>query len=95
MTYIVQRKVRFYVVAYDGIDPLTGLERRRWLPVGHDRTEAEMVAAQVDGYRLAAPLPSFGPRDRDQPPSSLCVSPATPSLRQGGPLDDASFLPRA
>lgn len=34
MTYIVQRKDRFYVVAYDGLDPLTGRERRRWHPVG-------------------------------------------------------------
>ncbi len=36
MSYIVQRKDRFYVVAYDGLDPLTGRERRRWHPVGHD-----------------------------------------------------------
>ena len=28
MTYIVQRQDRFYVVAYDGIDPLTGREAR-------------------------------------------------------------------
>ncbi len=46
MTYIVQRKDRFYVVAYDGIDPLTGRERRRRLPAGHDRTEDKMVTAQ-------------------------------------------------
>ncbi len=30
MAYIIQRKDRFYVVAYDGLDPLTGKERRRW-----------------------------------------------------------------
>ena len=48
MTYIVQRKDRFYVVAYDGLDPLTGKERRRWHPVGHDRGEAEAVAARLD-----------------------------------------------
>jgi hypothetical protein len=29
MTYIVQRKDRFYVVAYDGLDPLTG-DLRGW-----------------------------------------------------------------
>ena len=44
MTYIVQRKDRFYVVAYDGVDPLTGRERRRWHPVGHDRDEALSIA---------------------------------------------------
>jgi hypothetical protein len=30
MGYIVQRQDRFYVVAYDGLDSLTGRERRRW-----------------------------------------------------------------
>ena len=48
MTYIVQRHNRFYVVAYDGLDPLTGRERRRWHPVGHDRDEAEALAARLD-----------------------------------------------
>jgi integrase len=59
-TYIVQRKDRFYVVAHDGIDPLTGRERRRWLPVGDDRTEAETVAAQLDGDRHPAPPAAGG-----------------------------------
>jgi hypothetical protein len=51
MTYIVQRKDRFYVVAYDGLDPLTGKERRRWHPVGHDRDETESVSARIDRDR--------------------------------------------
>ena len=48
MSYIVQRKDRFYVVAYDGLDPLSGNERRRWHPVGHDRDEAEVVRRRFD-----------------------------------------------
>jgi integrase len=47
MTYIVQRQDRFYVVAYDGLDPLTGKERRRWHPAGHGRRDAEALAARV------------------------------------------------
>jgi hypothetical protein len=47
MAYIVQRQNRFYVVAYDGLDPLTGKERRRWHPAGHDRHEAEQMAEQM------------------------------------------------
>ena len=39
MAYIIERKDRFYVVAYDGLDPLTGRERRRWHPAGRDRHE--------------------------------------------------------
>ena len=57
MSYIVQRKDRFYVVAYDGLDPLTGKERRRWHPAGHDRTEAERLVARLDEERLSD-LPS-------------------------------------
>jgi hypothetical protein len=30
MTYITTRNNRFYVVTYDGVDPATGKERRRW-----------------------------------------------------------------
>jgi len=59
MTYIVQRNDRFYVVAYDGIDPLTGKERRRWHPVGNDRREAEEIAAQL-AERRESPPPAIG-----------------------------------
>lgn len=47
MSYIVQRKSRFYVVAYDGYDPHTGRERRRWHPAGLDRRDAEDLAARI------------------------------------------------
>lgn len=30
MAYIVTKQNRFYVVTYDGLDPTTGKERRRW-----------------------------------------------------------------
>jgi len=61
MTYIVQRQDRFYVVAHDGLDPLTGKERRCWHPVGHDRAEAEAVAARLDSQRVAPPPAKGGP----------------------------------
>ena len=61
MTYIVQRKDRFYVVAYDGLDPLTGKERRRWHPVGHDRHDAELVAARIDRDNAGAAPRRGGP----------------------------------
>ena len=57
MTYIVERNTRFYVVAYDGLDPFTGRERRRWIPIGHDRTEAEAVVARLDSEHDAGPPP--------------------------------------
>jgi len=59
MTYIVQRKDRFYVVAYDGLDPLTGKERRRWHPAGNDRSDAEALVLRI--HREAQPaLPKVG-----------------------------------
>ena len=61
MTYIVQRQDRFYVVAYDGLDPLTGRERRRWYPVGHDPGEADALAARLDRERTSAPPKVGGP----------------------------------
>ncbi len=53
MTYIVQRKSRFYVVAYDGVDTLTGRERRRRHPAGHSRADAEDIAANIDTAQTA------------------------------------------
>ena len=57
MAYIVQRKDRFYVVAYDGLDALTGKERRRWHPAGRDRHEAQQMADRIERDAAgAAPL---------------------------------------
>jgi hypothetical protein len=48
MTYIVNRRDRFYVVAYDGIDPISGKERRRWHPAGASRDDAEDLSRQLE-----------------------------------------------
>lgn len=49
--YVVRKGDRWYAVVYEGLDPVTGKERRRWLPAGTTREEAEQLAA-----RLAAEL---------------------------------------
>ena len=51
----------FSVVAYDGLDPLTGKGRRRWHPVGHDRHEAEPVVARIDRDRAGTATARGGP----------------------------------
>ncbi len=61
MSYIVQRSDRFYVVAYDGLDPLTGRERRRWHAVGSDRAEAEQLAERLQVDRAGVPPARGGP----------------------------------
>jgi integrase len=55
MTYLVKRKGRFYVVVYDGLDALTGRERRRRHPAGTDRREAETVVARLQADRVDPP----------------------------------------
>jgi integrase len=45
--YVVRKGSRFYAVIYEGVDPLTGRERRRWHPAGESRGEAELLAAQL------------------------------------------------
>ncbi|MGH8776999.1 MAG: hypothetical protein ACRDWI_18245 [Jiangellaceae bacterium] len=59
MAYIIQRQDRFYVVAYDGLDPLAGKERRRWHPAGYDRHEAEQMAKRIEADD-AGPAPARG-----------------------------------
>lgn len=57
MAYIVNRKDRFYVVDYDGIDPITGRERRRWRLAGSSRADAESLAARLDQERAESQVP--------------------------------------
>ncbi|MEO6492577.1 MAG: hypothetical protein ABIP99_07055, partial [Ilumatobacteraceae bacterium] len=44
MAYIVKRNNHFFVVTYDGIDPTSGKERRRWQLAGTSRADAEAIA---------------------------------------------------
>ena len=60
MAYIVTHNSRFYVVAYDGINPLTGRERRRWHLAGASRLDAEAIVATID----AAASPPADPSTR-------------------------------
>ena len=45
--YVVAKGSRFYAVIYEGIDPLTGRERRRWHAAGANRREAEALAGRL------------------------------------------------
>jgi hypothetical protein len=42
--YVVAKGDRFYAVIYEGVDPITGRERRRWHAAGNDRDAAERLA---------------------------------------------------
>lgn len=60
MAYIVQRNNQFYVVAYNGVDPHTGKERRRWHPAGRSREDAEAIATRLGADRDTAQARAIG-----------------------------------
>jgi hypothetical protein len=45
--YVTQWRGRFYAVIYEGLDPVTGREIRRWHPAGNDRAVAERLATKL------------------------------------------------
>lgn len=45
--YVVAKGRQFYAVVYDGIDPITGRERRHWHAAGADRAIAQQLASQL------------------------------------------------
>jgi integrase len=45
--YVTRKRDRYYAVIYEGLDPVTGRERRTWHPAGIDRSEAERLAAYL------------------------------------------------
>jgi integrase len=58
--YVARKGDRYYAVIYEGTDPVTGRERRRWHPAGTDRVDAERLAAELarrrhnDGYERSS-----------------------------------------
>lgn len=42
--YVVAKGNCFYAAIYEGVDPITGRERRRWHAAGPDRGAAEAMA---------------------------------------------------
>jgi hypothetical protein len=67
VAYIVSKQNRFFVVTYDGLDPTTGKEHRRWHLTGDSREDAEAIAANLtrrtdlvrDRARSAATVTDF------------------------------------
>ena len=45
--YVVRKGDRYYAVIYEGTDPLTGRDRRRWYPAGIDKAAAEALASDL------------------------------------------------
>jgi integrase len=49
--YVTTKRGRYYVVIYEGLDPVTGRERRSWHPAGTDREAAERLARRLAAER--------------------------------------------
>jgi integrase len=50
--YVVRKNNQHYAVIYEGLDPITGRERRRWHPAGADRAQAEALANELAVERM-------------------------------------------
>jgi hypothetical protein len=52
--YTAKKGNRYYAVVYEGIEPTTGKERRRWYPAGTRKSEADkLVTALVKRHNDA------------------------------------------
>jgi len=49
--YVARKGDRWYAVIYEGLDPVTGRERRSWHAAGTERADAERLAARLAGER--------------------------------------------
>ncbi len=49
--HVARKRDRYYAVIYEGLDPVTGKERRSWHPAGTDRTEAAALVARLAAER--------------------------------------------
>jgi integrase len=52
--YVARKRDRYYAVIYEGLDPITGKEKRSWHPAGTNRADAEALAARLAAERDGA-----------------------------------------
>ena len=45
--YVTKKGKKYYVVIYDGIDPATGKEKRRWVAAGNRRDDADKLVTEL------------------------------------------------
>jgi integrase len=63
--YVAKKGKRWYAVIYDGVNPATGKEQRRWLPAGTRRRDAEKLVTELvkrrnDGEAVVTDKATFG-----------------------------------
>ena len=49
--YVARKGDRWYAVAYEGLDPVTGRERRSWHSAGTNRADADKLPARLAAER--------------------------------------------
>jgi hypothetical protein len=45
--YTAKKGNHYYAVIYEGVDPATGKERRRWYPAGARKSDAERLVTEL------------------------------------------------
>lgn len=84
--YVVAKGSCLYAVIYEGVDPITGRERRRWHAAGPDRDAAEQMAKSLAAKGLTrpsspgSPWPCTSSNGGGQPRRSACArAPGNPT----------------
>ena len=52
--YVAKKGLQFYAVIYEGRDPLTGRERRRWHPAGTDERHVNSLVRSPHPRQMIA-----------------------------------------
>ncbi|MGH9242935.1 MAG: hypothetical protein ACRD29_01175 [Acidimicrobiales bacterium] len=65
--YVAKKGNRWYAVIYEGIDAVTGRERRSWHPAGTDRADAKRLAARLAQDPDCCIPPTAGRASRRRP----------------------------
>lgn len=96
--YVARKGERWYAVIYEGLDPVTGKERRTWHPAGTSRDDAVRLAAalaeKVNGRNDQATrsIPTRSPRPSNGSPTGP-GSPESGSMTFATPTAPCSSKP--
>jgi hypothetical protein len=81
--YVARKGNRYYAVIYEGTDPLTGRDRRRWYPAGTDKDAAEALTSDLadrhrrGGLERSSLTVAIYLTQRWLPPKKLALRPST------------------
>ena len=92
--YVTKKGKKYYVVIYDGIDPATGKEKRRWVAAGNRRDDADKLVTELT--KREPPWRDGGEREADAgpvPDDAVAARPGEPAAGEHVRLLQAQHRP--